>query len=574
MLRKIYKLLNKKQSYQLNLILFLYLFTFLFEFISLASLPIFISSLIDQESLIKITKNYINYDLSTFSSNEIVKYCGLFVLIIFISKNIFFLFLTSYQAKYFENIKKNLSEKFFKYYINLPYEFFLNENPALISRTIITELQGVAGYVSYLTLLFKECFAIFAIVIILFLVNPKNVILLTIFFIFFSYLYLYFIKPKLKFASEENQLLQGKNIKMVIETFGSIKDIKVSENETNVFEKFKKNIKEYEKNLKFIYITEKLPKIFLEASSILLVVLITFFLFGDMRKELVFSNLAILVIFIIRFIPAFGGITVSLTYLKIWRASLNLVLREFEKLKKNLNIPHLRKNYIPQKKINKNDKTFISIDDLSFKYHQGKNTTFKNLKFTINQGDKVAIIGKTGSGKSTLIYLLLGLIKPYEGNIFYKNKNIDENISDWRKRLSYVSQNNYLYDASIKENITLSSINLRDSFNEKKFNDVLKDALLYDKINNLENGVDSNVGNDGAKLSGGEKQRLCIARALYRNKDLLLMDEFTSALDSSTENKILENIMKNYSECTLIIATHRQNTIDKCNKIIDIDKYK
>ena len=169
---------------------------------------------------------------------------------------------------------------------------------------------------------------------------------------------------------------------------------------------------------------------------------------------------------------------------------------------------------------------------------------------------------------------MLGLIKPYEGNIFYKNKNIDENISDWRKRLSYVSQNNYLYDASIKENITLSSLNLRDSFNEKKFNDVLKDALLYDKITNLENGVDSNVGNDGAKLSGGEKQRLCIARALYRNKDLLLMDEFTSALDSATENKILENIMKNYSECTLIIATHRQNTIDKCNKIIDIDKYK
>ena len=110
---------------------------------------------------------------------------------------------------------------------------------------------------SYLTLFFKECFAIFAIVIILFLVNPKNVILLTIFFIFFSYLYLYFIKPKLKFASEENQLLQGKNIKMVIETFGSIKDIKVSENETNVFEKFKKKILKSMKKILNLFILQK-----------------------------------------------------------------------------------------------------------------------------------------------------------------------------------------------------------------------------------------------------------------------------------------------------------------------------
>ncbi len=570
MIKKIYKLLNKNQIFKLNLIFIFLFITFIFEFVSLSSLPIFISALLETTYIFEKLQIFIPFiDFSNYSNKELIQYTGIFALSIFIIKNFFLLFLTKYQGNFFEELKFSLNQKLFNYYIDSPYDYFINQNPSLTTRTLTSDIQGVYGYINNLSLLIRESFAIVSIITILFLVSPKAVTFLTIFFVISSSVYLTLVKPRLKKASEKNQNLVSNNIKIINETFGSIKDIKVSENEKPITNLYKKNISIFEKNLKFMYIIERLPKIFLELLSIVLLILTSFILFSNLEQTFVFSNLALLVILVVRIIPAFNGINTGLTYLKIFRVSVNHVFNEFKKMRINHRKPASNSNYLIQSK-SPDSATYLNVENLSYKYLGSTKNILNNLSFKIKKGDRIAITGKTGSGKSTLLYLLLGLIKPDQGNVFFNNKNIHNDLSTWRKNLSYVSQNIYLYDSSIKNNIIFNAYSDMKKIDNEKLKKVLDIADFNEKIDQLPDGLETTVGNDGIKLSGGEKQRLGIARALFKDSEFFFMDEFTSSLDNETENKIIDNIFNSFPNNTMVIVSHRDSTIKRCNKVIQI----
>ena len=194
------------------------------------------------------------------------------------------------------------------------------------------------------------------------------------------------------------------------------------------------------------------------------------------------------------------------------------------------------------------------------------------INFTIEEGSKVAIIGKTGSGKSTLFNLMLGLLEPKHGNIFFKNKSIYEDLNSWRRQICYISQNIYLLDSSIKNNITFNLF--EEEADKDKLERVIDLANLRAKINEMPLGLETTVGSDGIRLSGGERQRIAIARALYRNSSIFFMDEFTSSLDSETENLIIKNLKDNFPNKTMLIISHRESTIGNCDKILKIDQGK
>ena len=183
----------------------------------------------------------------------------------------------------------------------------------------------------------------------------------------------------------------------------------------------------------------------------------------------------------------------------------------------------------------------------------------------IDKGSKVGITGKTGAGKSTLFHLMLGLLEPNQGNIFYKGSSVFENLTQWRKKIGYISQNIYLLDSSIKKNIAFNFMD--EPIDEKKLEKAINIANLKGKIMELPKGIDTKVGADGLKLSGGERQRIALARAVYREPNIFFMDESTSALDDKTEEIIMNNINDNFDDKTIIIIAHRKTTIEKCDKI-------
>ena len=192
----------------------------------------------------------------------------------------------------------------------------------------------------------------------------------------------------------------------------------------------------------------------------------------------------------------------------------------------------------------------------------------KGVSMSINPGEIHVIMGPNGSGKSTLFHLMLGLIRPKEGDIFYNRESIFNNLNKWREKIGHVSQNVFLLNSSIKNNITFNF--LEEAVDSKKLETAINIAQLKKKITSLPNGIDTNVGSGGLKLSGGERQRIALARALYRDPEIYFMDESTNALDVNTEKLILEAIKKDVNDKTVILIAHRKTTLDKCDEVLTL----
>ena len=215
-----------------------------------------------------------------------------------------------------------------------------------------------------------------------------------------------------------------------------------------------------------------------------------------------------------------------------------------------------------------NSKSFFSLENVSFSYPGSKIFPIRNINLNIEKASKIGITGKTGAGKSTLFHLMLGLLTPQKGNIFYKGSNIFSDLNNWRNKTGYISQNIYLLDASIKKNIAFNFLD--EPIDEQKLNNAINIANLEQKIANLPNGVNTVVGNDGVKLSGGERQRIALARAIYREPSIFFMDESTSALDTKTEEIVMNNIKNKFKDKTMIIIAHRKSTIEMCDKVLNL----
>ena len=567
MFSKINFILGKNNRNYIYFFLFINFIYFFLEFLSLASLPIFVTFIVDPDFILEKFNIYLrNYNIKEINFDSALLFLPIFIIVIFLLKNIFLVFITYLQNNFLNKIKVNLSEKFFSFYINSPYLYHVNKNPSKLSRNISDEIQGLYVYFFHLSGMFREGLTIFVIFIFLVFVNFYVTFFIALFFFSISFLYIRLIKPFLKKKATENQNMRQVITQIIYESFGSIKDLKILNKENQIISFFNKNINIYEKNLLHFTYFEKLPRIFLELFSVIIICLICIFYlnFGQDYKVLI-PTLSLFAISFMRFAPAFSSVTTSIYYMKLFEPTINLIFSELKNIE-NTNIDNLRNSNNELGKLS-NDlgKNFIFLNNITFSYPDSKLLPIKNITMNIKKGSIVGITGQSGAGKSTLFHLMLGLLTPQQGNIFYNGKDIFTDISAWRKEVGYISQNIYLLDGSIKKNITFNFSN--ENIDDLKLNHSIKVSGLEDRINKLKNGLDSEVGVDGLKFSGGEKQRIAIARAIYQNPNILFMDESTSALDDETEEFIISNLFNAFKDKTIIIIAHRQSTINRCNVV-------
>jgi len=352
------------------------------------------------------------------------------------------------------------------------------------------------------------------------------------------------------------------------ETFGAIKDIKLLNKENEIINYYHQFRYKYEQNLFHFFILQRIPKLMLETLAIVIITLSALIFFNANYDLLtLLTVLSLIVVALVRFIPAFNSIISSIFFIKIYQPSVDILLNEFNK------IEELEKEKIKyqNKNVEKNsdtEKNLISLKNIGFTYEGKKNFTLKNINFNIQKGDIIGVTGETGAGKSTLFHIMLGLLKPNSGTVYFNNKDINSNIENWRDQIGYIAQNIYLIDDTIEKNISFNFLNQK--IDNKKMDFAIKMSCLEKKISELPDGLKTQVGNDGLRLSGGEKQRVALARAIYRGPDIFFMDESTSALDSETEQKIIENLKQNFSNKTIILIAHRKSTINACDRIINI----
>lgn len=557
---------GKNNLFFLSVLFFLLILSSILETISIGSVPILVNLIVNPDFFILKFSNYFNYFnyFGSLDKKEIIIFFCLILIIFFIIKFLLSSFIIYFQLYVIKKIKTELLKKIFDYYISAPYKIFLRTNSSILIRTLTIDVGNSTIRILHFINLMKESFVLIAIFLLLIYMEPLISSCLFLFFFILTTTYFFITKKKLHKSGEVIQVLSANIIKNINDIIGSIKEIKIFNIENFFKSFFHKNVASNENYFLKNSIIMAMPRVLLEMISAVGIILLIFF-YITINKELMslIPFLSLIVISIIRLMPVFSNISNALSYSRITKSSFDHIFYQISSLHTNYELQNINKEII----------TFrneMRLENISFRYESNNKDIINNLSFKISCKEKVGIIGKSGTGKTTLVNIILGLIRPNKGNIFIDNKSIDFDKFHWAHNVGYVPQEVYLLNETIERNVALG---ISDSeINYKRLEEVLKISQIYDYIFSLPDKFKTLVGEKGVNFSVGQKQRIGIARALYRNPNILILDESTSALDSVTENNFINDVFKNNSDKTIISISHNMDALKKCSKIFDLDK--
>ncbi len=510
----------------------------------------------------EFTLKFITYfNLNNFG--DILFIFSIFLLLIFLVKLIFVVSLNFLQNKFIFNLQSNLISRLYSLYINKNYSFYLTSNSAKMIRNLKDEISlYCVAVVQSLSNILLEIFLIILIVFFLFYLKPEVVLSSISFLILFSSTYYFIIKKKLFGLGLQRQILTEKMLKNIQEGINGIRDIKIL-NKEKIFVEFLKQITNKMANVSTYLITlQQFPRVGLEFIIVLVfVALITFTDINETNYTNTIQTIGLFAIASFRMLPSINKILVSLQNIRSTLPAVDVLSSELNNKDEN------KKSYENKKELIFKDS--LALENVSFKYSDKRKFEFNKINLKIKKNKMIGLIGESGSGKSTLVDLIVGLLLPDEGSIKVDGQNINNHLDDWRSKIGYVSQTTYLMDESLEKNIAYT-LN-EDEIDKTRVNETIRLSELDKVLVGLPDGIKTIVGERGVQLSGGQIQRIGIARALYHNPELLIFDEATSSLDSTTEDKII-NTIKNFKNIkTIIIISHRLSAVKHCDKVYNLE---
>ncbi len=543
-------------------ILFFMIVGMLFEILFLNNLVILLdlfTSNNDQESKsITLIKKLIG------GENIELKVLAIFIASFFL-KTISNIFVSWRQVTYLHDSELHVSKNFFKNYLNLPLIFFQRINTANILRKLTQEIDNLKIFIFAVFTLSLELIVLIGIT--LYLLNYNFLIsVVSIFsFIVFAILLNEFHKKRFLKYGKDKIVFQTKKLKTIIEGLSALREIKIRGKEEETLENFYNNIFQLRRiginSLMISNLTRPIFEIFLLT---IICIFLTFILINGGLTLKIIPILGLYLAASYRLVPSLAKIVQSFQHIQLFSPSIENLYRDKKIFDTNSEIKLSSESLIFENE--------IQFHDISFSYgdEKEKKQIFKNFNFIIKKNDFLGVVGRSGSGKSTLIDILIGLYKPETGKILVDNQNIEKNIKGWQSNIGCVPQEVFIFDDTLKKNIAFG-IN-SSNIDEKRLKQSIEFSFLKEFTENLENGLDTEIGEKGAKVSGGQRQRIGIARAIYNNPDILIFDESTNALDNFTEKKILNEIHLLKGKKTIILISHKKENLKNCDKILDLDE--
>lgn len=496
-------------------------------------------------------------NISYFNSPNFDFYLLGILLLIFVLKTCYLSFLNYKQHRFLASVSSYVGNKLYKAYLDSDYIFHLKSNSSNHVKNLQIELTHFHTYLLALITLVIELSLSVSVIIPLILIKPLPATIIALLFAILAYLFFQISKKYLVYWGKQRSEIDSKLTKLSIESFGLIKEINLY-SKTELFKSnyFKLNI---ERGLIYSKYTtlSQIFRYFLEFITIIgLVGFITIMLIDNSNEIEIFSTLGIFVAGIFKLLPSINRIISSSQNIKYYKNSINTVYKIIGQPKNKFVKPNIHEIVFNKQ---------IEIDCVSFSYDQ--KLILSDFTAKLKKGNIYGIKGESGKGKSTLVNIIMGLLTPNKGNIKVDGVPISDNLQSWKSKIGYVPQNMYVSDNSIAENIALG-YPLNEIDLDKVINS-LKSAQIYDYINS-EGGVMRSFGEMGKELSGGQMQRISLARALYNNPELLILDEATSALDRETELRIINTVLNFKDNKTIIIISHNDKILSFCDYIIDL----
>ena len=487
---------------------------------------------------------------------------------VYVLKNAFLLFLANEQNKFIAFNRNKLISQVLREFLDRPYEYYLEADIPTVFRLTDSDIPNVFNILMAIISLVSEAVVFVLLCCVMLMADWKLLIFLIVVFGTLSIVILKLLKPQLSRLGEKNMAIQSRIAKWRIQAIYGIKDVKVLHREAFFASNYEESGRVGAGYAKKYAVLNNTPRLLIETIFIasILGYIIAYILAGNDASALV-PMLTAFGVAAIRMMPSVNRINTYITDISYFRPCLDYVYE-------NMNIDRIsRKNNQSlrpadaSKTMELHDK--IELHNIVYAYPNTDTLIFNSADMIVPYGKSVGIMGASGAGKSTIVDILLGLLKARSGKITCDGIDIFDNYPAWLAQIGYIPQSIYLVDEPIRNNIAFGIAD--NEIDDERIWEVLEEAQLKDFVKTLPEGLDTTIGDRGVRLSGGQRQRLGIARALYHNPEILVFDEATSALDNETEQAVMEAINSFHGRKTMVIIAHRLNTIEKCDIIYKVD---
>ena len=566
-LRQINRILSKEEKKDGAKLLIMTMAMCIFDVLGVASILPFMSvasdpSFIESNQLIMEIYNYLEFD----DHKSFVMFSGLCLVTLIIVSGVFKLITIYATFRFTFEREHSISLRLLRGYLNQPYSWFLNQHSADLSKSVLADVREVVGR-SILTFINVISSGFLAILILSLLILIDPAVALSAFLVFgLVYCVLYFtVKKTLSNVGVDRLAANTARFKSSSEIFSLVKEIKISGKEKFYISVFGQATKKFVDKEIMMASISALPKYIIEMivfSAMISIVLVN--LADDLALSKIIPIVALYAFVVYRLIPALQVIFTNITHFKASASYLDFLSEKFQEL-------NILKTFedTPGRLNLQNE---ITLNSINFCYPEADKDALSQISIKIPAHNIIGIIGSTGSGKTTIVDVLLGLLSPDQGDLHVDGVKICEaNVRQWQRCIGYVPQHNSLIDESISANIALGEH--PNDVNMDSVVSAAKVANIHDFIlSELKDGYETKIGDKGIRISGGQRQRLGLARALYNKPNILVLDEATSALDGETEQVVMDAVNNLGRQITLVIIAHRLSTLAKTDVVYKLEK--
>ncbi len=568
-IKKLFSILSKRQKRSVAGLGVMILIGAILETVGVSMIVPLAQAILDADALSK-NKYVIKIQeiLGLQDMNQFVILLLFAVVAIFVVKNAYLLLMNYVQARFVNKNQFLTVSYMMDEYLNRPYEFYLNADIPTVFRTLDSDIPKVfIVLMDFIQLMTEVVVAVFLCVVLL-IVDPAMTIMISAILLFMTFVIVKILKPRLNRLGQENQEIQSRMGKWRNQSIFGIKEVKVLHKENYFVENYSVYARDgADLNSKYT-VFNNMPRLLIETICIggLLSYMAICIMMGQEIVDMAPQMMAFAVA-AVRLMPSVNRINTHVTNIAFYGPSVNYIYDNID-----------FRDYKEEKKVSQRvveDKPAIEVKDaialekVTYAYPNTQKKILDAADMRIPIGKSVGIMGPSGAGKTTAVDILMGLLDVQSGEITCGGRNVMENYGSWLSHIGYIAQNIYLTDDPIRDNIAFG-VN-REDIDDKRIWEVLEEAQMKEFVESLPEGLDTSVGERGVRISGGQRQRLGIARALYHNPEILVFDEATSALDTETETAIMEAIDKFHGRKTLIIIAHRLRTIENCDMIFKVE---